>query len=433
MRVVVYGLWHLGCVTAACSAAGGHRVTGLQLDPKLIADLNQGQPPIQEPQLNELIRQTLSNGSLRFTDDPRSALRDAELLWITFDTPVNRNDQADVEFLRRQLNDISEFIAPGALVLISSQVPVGFTASLEKQWKSRGIRLAYSPENLRLGKAIEAFQKPQRVIVGRRGAADEAPLAELFAPFSNNIQWMSIESAEMAKHALNAFLALSITFINEVARICENVGANAKEVERALKSEPRIGPKAYLGPGAAFAGGTLARDVRFLTDFGQRLGVNTSLLGAILVSNDAHKQWLIDRADGFLRDIKNPVAAVLGLVYKAGTDTLRRSAAVELCLELYRRGVQIRACDPSLEKLPDELGRSIQLFPTAAQALAGADVAIIATDWPQFLSLRGDDFLTAMRHPRVIDPNWILAQSLVDDDRLTYIAAGAAARESGTT
>src|SRR5689334_17344347 len=159
MRVVVYGLWHLGCVTAACLANGGHAVVGLDLDPQLIDDLRNDQPPLYEPGLAELIALGRSNDRLSFTSDVASALDQAELLLVTFDTPVNERDEADVAAVRARLELIVDSIKPGTLVLISSQVPVGFTAALERDWLGRGLRYAYSPENLRLGKAIEAFQK----------------------------------------------------------------------------------------------------------------------------------------------------------------------------------------------------------------------------------------------------------------------------------
>src|SRR5437870_1309694 len=185
MNVVVYGLWHLGCVTAACVAAAGNRVVGLDLDDDVVSDLRAGVPPLHEPGL---------------------------------------------------------------------------------------------------GKAIEVFRNAERVVLGVSDDSARSLLGELFAPFTRRIEWMSVESAEMTKHALNAFLATSVTFANELARLCEAVGANAKEVERGLKSEARIGPKAYLSPGAAFAGGTLARDVRFLTAFGREYAVQTPLLGGVLAS-----------------------------------------------------------------------------------------------------------------------------------------------------
>ena len=190
------------------------------------------------------------------------------MLWVTFDTPVNDRDEANVEFVRTQLEHIATALQPGTLVLISSQVPVGFTSALARAWQPLALRYAYAPENLRLGKALEGFQHPERVIIGLQDQSDQSMLTEIFAPFCQRLEWMSIESAGNDETCTERFsLATSVTFINELARLCEVVGADAKDVERGLKSEGRIGPRAYLAPGAAFAGGTLARDVRFLVSF----------------------------------------------------------------------------------------------------------------------------------------------------------------------
>src|SRR5262249_19142379 len=227
----------------------------------------------------------------------------------------------------------------GAIVLVSSQLPVGSTARLAAM--APRLRFACSPENLRLGKAIEVFTKPDRVIVGVRDMETRILLAQLFAPITSQLEWMTIESAEMTKHAINAFLAVSVTFANELASVCERVGADAKEVERGLKTESRIGPKAYLAPGAAFAGGTLARDVAFLTELGARHGLVLPLLGGVRPSNDAHQQWARRRLEDRLGSLAGATVAVWGLTYKPGTDTLRRSAAIELCRSLAAAGATV--------------------------------------------------------------------------------------------
>ena len=325
---------------------------------------------------------------------------------------------------------IAEQISPGTLVLISSQVPVGFTRALERDWQARGLRYAYSPENLRLGKALEAFQRPERVIVGLRDNADRSLVAALFAPFCQRIEWMSVESAEMTKHALNAFLATSVTFINEIARLCEVLGADAKEVERGLKSEGRIGPRAYLAPGAAFAGGTLARDVRFLVDFGRRYDVATPLFRGVLDSNDVHKGWMRDTVGRLLDAIAQPVVAVLGLTYKPGTSTLRRSSSIELCAWLHNQGVHVQAHDPAIAELPTDLSSTITLCSEPQAALVGADIAVVATEWPDYRSLEAGAFLTEMRRPQVIDQNRFLVDILGSDPRITYFATGSAYQSS---
>jgi len=250
-------------------------------------------------------------------------------------------------------------------------------------------------------------------------------VTELLQSFSEHIEWMSPESAEMTKHALNAFLATSVAFINEVARLCETVGADAKDVERGLKTEPRIGPGSYLTPGGAFAGGTLARDLRFLEGFGRQHHLDTPLLTGVLSSNTLHKRWLFDTVERTLRGTDAPIAAVLGLTYKAGTDTLRRSAAVELCRWLHERHIRVQAHDPAILSLPPELAGVIMLRSTVSEALAGADIAIVSTEWPEFGGLTADDFVSRMRRPRIIDQNRFLSRSLHEDRRVQYVSVGA--------
>jgi len=426
MKICVYGLWHLGCVTAGCLAEAGFEVLGLDDDAYLVAEFQKGHAPLHEPGLDDLIAKGIASGKLSASTDAKATFAGADVLWVTFDTPVNDRDEADVAYVRAKLEAIVNFIAPGTLILISSQVPAGFTASLEKDWRARNLRYAVSPENLRLGKALDVFRKPDRVIVGLRAGVGLETIEAVFKPFSDNLIVMSIESAEMTKHAINAFLATSVTFINEIARICEQVGANAKEVERGLKSESRIGPKAYLGPGSAFAGGTLARDLRFLVDLGARHEVATPVFAGVIASNDRHRDWLHDRVSSILVELPDPTVAVLGLTYKPGTNTLRRSSSVELCQWLASLKVRVQAHDPAIEVLPEELQGILTLCPSAQGALQGADLAILATEWPAFRTLSSADFFAKMRVARVIDQNWYLADVLGNDARIHYMATGRA-------
>jgi UDPglucose 6-dehydrogenase len=425
VRVAVLGLWHLGSVTSACLAAAGHDVTGTDPDAGVVAELAEGRAPLHEPGLDDLLRAGLDAGRLRFHAAPADALAGADALWVCFDTPVDEEDRADVGWVRAQLDVVADAIAPGTLVLISSQVPAGFSRALAADWAGRGLRFGCSPENLRLGRAIEAFQSPDRVVVGLSDPErDQALVEALLAPFTDRVVWMSVESAEMTKHALNAFLATSVTFANELARLCELTGADASEVAAGLKSEPRIGPRAYVAPGAPFAGGTLARDVRFLQGFGDAGGLDTPLFDGLIASNEAHRAWVRDHLAPRLGD--GPVA-VLGLTYKAGTSTLRRSAAVGLTRWLVKRGAEVRAYDPKAVVEPGTLPAAVTLAPSAAEAIRGAGVTVIATPWPEFRALTGDDLAAAMPRPVVIDEGWA-APALAGDPRITYIAPGRAHR-----
>jgi UDPglucose 6-dehydrogenase len=419
-RITVLGLWHLGSVTAACCAKH-FQVAGLDFHDEAVAKLQQGQAPLFEPGLNELLATGLKKKFLRFTTDPKSACTNADVLWLCYDTPVNDNDESDVAFVLERLRRALPHLSNGALVLISSQLPVGTCAQLEKEFPQ--FHFAYSPENLRLGKAIDAFEKAERVIVGLRDDTKRALLEQLFKPFTRQVLFMRTESAEMVKHALNSFLAVSITFINEIARLCEHVGADAKEVAVGLKSEPRIGPKAYLGPGGPFAGGTLARDVVTLTELGNRTGETLSLIPAIKQSNDEHRGWAFRQLHARLGDLANRTIAVLGLVYTPNTNTLRRSAAVELCQQLQSAGAHVRAFDPVITKSSLELGDAT-LVHSIDGAVQQSDAAVVCTEWPQFREAKWAHVVAQMRRALIIDANRFLEKPLQGIAGVEHISVG---------
>lgn len=408
MKIVVQGLWHLGCVTAACCARY-HEVVGLDFDPAHLTVLREGRAPILEPGLNELIAGGIAAKSLSFSDNPKDACAGADVLWVCYDTPVNEQDESDTEFVLGHLRRSLPHLPAGALVLISSQLPVGTCRSLEREFGR--FDFACSPENLRLGKAIDAFTRAERVIVGLRGPAKQELIRDLFEPFTAQVIFMRTESAEMVKHALNSFLALSITFINEIARLCEHTGADAKEVAAGLKSDARIGPRAYLGPGGPFAGGTLARDVVTLTRLAGEKRTQVPLISAIKPSNDEHRNWNYQRLHLHLGNLRGRGIAVLGLTYKPGTDTLRRSAAVELCRQLIKSGARVRAVDPALTRLPRDLGK-VELVSSVNEAVANADAVVVCTEWPEFRQVDWREAVRRMAGRLVLDANGFLEKEL---------------------
>jgi UDPglucose 6-dehydrogenase len=425
MKIAVLGLWHLGCVTAACCAKH-FDVTGLDFDAANVDRLRQGRAPLFEPGLDELIQSGIAAGRLRFTTEIAAACAPADILWVAYDTPVDEDDRADLDSVLREIRRCVPALPPGALVLLSSQLPVGTCRLLESEFGARGYRFACSPENLRLGKAIEIFTQADRIIAGYRDDRARAQLAELFAPFTSQVVWMRSESAEMTKHAINSFLALSITFMNEVARLCEATGADAKEVERGLKSESRIGPKAYLSPGGAFAGGTLARDVVTCTQLGQKYGETLEVIPAIKRSNDRHRQWALHKLRQTAGTAVGKRVALLGLTYKPGTNTLRRSSAVELAQALHAEGWEVRASDPSRPPLPPELA-FLHFHDQAASALDGADALVVCTEWPDFRALDWPALVSRLRQPVVIDATRFLEKSVAGLPGLRYLTVGSPA------
>jgi UDPglucose 6-dehydrogenase len=420
MKVVVLGLWHLGCVTAACCAKFVE-VVGLDFDEQTIDDLQAGKPPIFEPELADLIRDGLVSHRLSFVSDPAAALADADLLWVTFDTPVDEDDKTDLKPVLQGIDRCLPYLPEDAVVLISSQIAAGTCHLLEVKYPGR--RFAYSPENLRLGKAIEIFLHPDRIVLGSRRDSDAVRVSELLSHFSTNIVRVRTESAEMIKHAINSFLALSITFMNEIALVCEHLGADAREVERGLKSETRIGPKAYLSPGGPFAGGTLARDVVTLDHLAGQFGEELFLIPAIKLSNDQHKAWAIQKLREELGSLAGKRVAILGLTYKPNTDTLRRSLAIELCRSLSAQGVALMAFDPVVTAMPADLS-TIQITRRVSEAIKDADAMVVATEWPQLLDNDWSESLGLMKRPIVVDANGFLRSSLSEFAGLIHRSVG---------
>jgi UDPglucose 6-dehydrogenase len=425
MKIVVLGLWHLGCVTAAC-AAKVESVIGVDFDTAVVTQFRNGKPPLFEPGLAELINEGVQSGSLAFSDDSDIACRDADLLWVCYDTPVDDNDVADLTPVIEGIERCVPHLRPGTLILISSQVPAGTCRALETRFPNH--RFAYSPENLRLGKALSIFTKADRIILGVRKEEDAKELEPLLTNFTQNLIIVRTESAEMIKHAINSFLASSIAFMNEISRICEQVGADAKEVERGLKSEPRIGPGAYLSPGGPFAGGTLARDVVALTKIGQEQGEPLVLVPAIKLSNDQHKLWAIQKLREELGELSGKRVAILGLTYKPGTDTLRRSLAVELCRELLKAGANVRAYDPIVEKLPDDLA-NITLSHNLEEVVTDADAVVVCTEWPEIREADWDTILVNTKDLLFVDANGFLATAVGNHTGVTYRQVGKPSRQ----
>jgi UDPglucose 6-dehydrogenase len=433
----VIGLWHLGSVTAACLAGAGHRVIGVDPDPAIVEGLSAGRPPVSEPGLADL----LARGAFRlsFTCEPL-ALAGAARAWVTFDTPVDDDDNADVEWVLAHAVEMLAPLPADSLVVVSSQLPVGSIARLQERCAARrgdggGLRFACVPENLRLGRALESFRARDRIVAGVRGERDRGELAELLAPFSDEVQWMRVESAEMTKHALNGFLATSVAFINEVAEICESVGADAEEVSRGLKSEQRIGPRAYLGPGDAFAGGTLARDIGFLRGLAKHRGLPAHVFAGVADGNAAHKHWTRRKLLELLELLADEGApeedalagrhvAIWGLTYKPGTDTLRRSSAIELCRWLAAVGATVRTHDPAVSALPADLAGKIELCSSPLEAAAGAEVLVVCTAWPDYLEVPVEELLSVLALAQVIDPAGVLRAALATRPDVRYVRVG---------
>ncbi len=418
MKITILGLWHLGCVTAACMARH-HRVIGLDFDEPVLAKLRAGIAPLHEPELDTLIAAGVESGKLTFSSDITKS-KDSEVLWICYDTPVDADDRSDLDWVFSRLHRVLPEMSVGTVVLLSSQLAVGTCAQLTQHYPE--LIFACSPENLRLGKAIDAFEHPARIIVGT--PPDGRPRLEaLLSPIEAPLIWMRTESAEMVKHALNSFLALSVAYINEIASLSETVGADAQEVAMGLKSDPRIGTRAYLGPGGPFAGGTLARDVVTLSQLGSANDIPLSLIPAIKESNDRHRGWAFRKTQTALANVDRPIVAVLGLAYTPNTNTLRRSSAVELCRHLLADSVEVRAFDPLIKSVDNEHS-DIPVVSSIEEALLGAHCVVVCTEWPDFLDYDWPTLFAKMTSPVVIDANRYLEKTVAEITDVRFLTVG---------
>ena len=433
--VAVVGLWHLGVVIAACLAEAGVEVVATDPDPSVITMLRDDHPPVEEPGLGALLHTTRTSRWLTFAHPPSGSLGHAKIVWIAFDTPVDDDDHADADFVLRQACAALTGAVAGALVVVSSQLPVGSVAALERRMAASGrddLRFACVPENLRLGRALETFSSPERFVAGVRSSEDAAQLAPLLDRFGARVEWMRVESAEMTKHALNGFLATSVAFINEISGICEKVGADASDVARGLKSERRIGPDAYLEPGDAFAGGTLGRDVSFLNELAHSHGLPGELVAGVAQSNATHHGWSRRALTALLgkggengdRVLAGRRIAVWGLTYKPGTNTLRRSSALELCRWLRAARASVRAYDPAIGALPADAAAAVELMDSPLAAVEGADALIVCTPWPQFRSVPVEDVVALMARPIALDPGGHLRHTLGEATSVRYARVG---------
>lgn len=428
MNIVVLGMWHLGCVTAACLADQGLKVKGLEFDATAISQLQKGVLPIFEPGLDDLVANGAKTGNLVFSDDV-SIITEADILWVAYDTPVDSQDRADVEFVIKRIERCMPYLTSNSIVIVSSQLPVGSIAELEKRFaavsSNRTVHFVSWPENLRLGQAIKVFKEGDRVVIGARSQDAVNRLMPMATLLAQEVISVSVESAEMSKHAMNAFLATCVTFSNELASICEQVGADAQQVERTIRADPRAGRHAYLRAGGPFAGGTLARDVRFLEDLGASLDLPSFLIKAIIQSNQDHMLWAHRRLAGLFGDsLKSQKVCVLGLAYKPGTDTLRRSSSVALIDRLIEIGTTISAFDPKVMMLPDKYKGKVALAANMDAAMKDAKAIVIATAWPEFKNISKAQLADCAPNAFVLDQERLLGDDQVQVFGDKYVTVG---------
>jgi len=372
-------------VLAACFSEMGHTVCGVSDDDGVVQKLNDGEPPLFEPGVSELIRRNVQARRLRFTTDYRSALKGAEFVYISIDTPVNDDDSSDLTGIFAIARNIARALSGPIALVVTAQVPVGTSERIAETIKAENpsaqLGLAYVPEFLRLGTAIETFKNADRFVIGTDEPALLERLSELYRPLGRPLILTSLRSAEMGKHACNAFLASSISFINEIANLCEEIGADAQEVVRIMKADTRIGSRAFLSPGLGFAGGTLGREIRALQKFGAETNHTTPMMDAIWAVNQSRADLVrskIERYCGGLRGLK---VAILGLTYKPGTSTLRRAISLEIIRDLRAHQVAISAHDPLVRREDIQPPSLFELAADPYLAAKDADAVVLLTEW----------------------------------------------------
>lgn len=399
----VIGLWHLGEIFSAGLAELGHHVIGIGDDAVTVTNLNQGIPPVVEPGLPELIKKNLEAGRLSYTTEYRR-LRQCNVFWMTLDTPVNDRLVINIRPLFTVLDRALPYARNDLLLVVSSQIPVGTSAALinhVRQTRPRlRFRYVHTPENLRLGEAVGCFFNPARIVIGTDSAAALDHMRAIFQSIPVELLAMAPASAELGKHALNAYLATSISLANELGDIAERVGADMSDISHVLRSDPRIGPRAYVGAGLSFSGWSLVRDLKVLMQLVKKFKLHPSVVAAGYARNEARKKMVVQRLQQLLGTVRGKTIAIFGIAYKAGTATLRHSYPLAVAEELAHCGARVVLHDPFvISPDPSLLKNRIEYNPY--RAAAGADAIVIMASCPSFQKLNFKR-LASQAQPRAI-------------------------------
>ena len=424
-KIGIIGMWHLGCVLSAVWSKLGNRVYGFDYDSDRINNLSDGKPPIFEPFLSETIKESFNRDLITFSNNIKS-LSECDFIFLSYDTPVRNDDSSDTAILEKSVSDIRNVMKDGAVLIISSQSPVGFCSILREkiQEKNNTVELAYSPENLRLGEAINCYLNPDRIILGISNDNAEKKCIELFSQISDNILSMSLESAEMVKHGINSFLATSITFANNLSDICEEKNANIDDVIKGIKSDLRIGKRAYLSPGIGFSGGTLGRDLQVLDKINRDNIEYAKLFGIIHKLNNERKFSIIDKLEKTLGVLDCKNIGILGLTYKPGTSTLRRSLPLEIVELLINKKLCVSVYDPKADYSELSYHPKFEIKKSIKDISKGVDILVLLTEWPEFKDFRWGNILINMKNPYFFDTKNFLNGSEMKREGFKYYSIG---------
>jgi UDPglucose 6-dehydrogenase len=432
MRIAMIGTGYVGLVSGACFSDFGHTVTCVDKDAAKIARLRNGELPIFEPGLDALIASNVEAGRLSFTTDSAAAIRSAEAVFLAVGTPSRRGDGfADLSFVYDATREIASEMQDFTIVVIKSTVPVGTNdevdAIIRKLRPDGDFAVVSNPEFLREGAAIEDFKRPDRVVVGTEDERARRLMREVYRPLFINetpILFTGRRAAELIKYASNAFLATKITFINEMADLCEQCGADVQEVARGMGLDRRIAGK-FLHAGPGFGGSCFPKDTAALTAIGQRYGVPIRIVETVIGINDARKRAMADKVVAACGgSLQGKTVAVLGLTFKPNTDDMREAPSLVIVPALEALGARVRAHDPHGMVEARKLMPALETAPDPYSCLDGADAVVILTEWDQFRALDLDRVKRRLRSPVVIDLRNIYKPADMAERGFTYVSVG---------
>lgn len=391
MNIAVIGTGYVGLVSGTCFAETGNNVICVDIDQGKVEKLSSGQITIFEPGLEVIFKRNLKEGRLHFTTDLAQAVENSQVIFLALPTPPGEDGSADLSYVLNVARQLGGIMTDYRVIVDKSTVPVG-TADLVKAAVSENYKgefdVVSNPEFLREGVAVEDFMKPDRVVIGSESKRAEELMDELYAPFvrqGNPVLHMDTRSAELTKYAANSFLATKISFMNEISRLCELLGANVDMVRKGIGSDDRIG-KRFLFPGIGYGGSCFPKDVKALIHSAASVAYDFKILNAVEEVNASQKKVIVEKIDRhYSGNLAGKTAALWGLAFKPNTDDIREAPALEIIEALVNRGVKINAYDPeAMPNVKGVIGDKIRYFENAYQATEGADFLIIATEWPEF-------------------------------------------------
>ncbi len=427
--VGVIGVGYVGLVTAACLAELGHHVVCRDIAPERVAMLQRGEVPIHEPGVPELLQRNAER--LTFTLDMEDVFRDARIAIICVDTPPTASGDADLSRVEAVIAALPAS-AEGAVLVMKSTVPVGTGTRVRSELDARGrqdVGYVSNPEFLREGSAVADFRQPDRVVVGGDRPEDVERVARLYQDLNAPILTTDIASAEMIKLASNAFLATKISFVNEIANVCERVGADVEEVARGMGMDSRIG-QSFLRPGIGYGGSCFPKDVTALKQLAGNTGYSFQLLASVIEVNELQKRRVIGKLQDRLGSLRGRRVALLGLAFKPHTDDMREASSIVLASRLIAEGASVVAFDPvAAERARGVLPESVEIAGSMLAAVTDADAVVIVTEWPEFRAVLSAEVHAAMRGPLIVDGRNLLDPNEAVAAGFTYVPIGRAERD----